>query len=477
MKHYDIAVVGGGVIGGMILRELSRYQLSVCLLEKQTDVSMGASRANTGIVHGGYDAKPRTNKAKYNVLGAKMMPSVCKELGVKYQNNGSLVVGFSDEDEKTLVELYERGVENGVAGLKLLNREELVEKEPNISENATCALLCESAGIVCPYELTIASIGNAMDNGAELYLNFEVVEILQGESFQIKAKDGRQVCVERIINCAGMFSDEVARLVGDDSFTIGARKGEYILLDKSQAGLFNHTLFFCPGAGGKGIVVTHTVDGNLLLGPTAEEIEDKTDKSTSGSGLAFVQKKAAEMSDKIPFWDTITSFTGLRAFADCHDFVIGESKKSEKFINVAGIESPGLTSAPAIAVEVARLVGARTELREKPDFNPVRRPDYFFKNLSAEEKNALIRKDGSYGKIVCRCEEITLGEILSALWENPKARTVDGVKRRTRAGMGRCQGGFCQPSIVKIIAEELKIPLEQVEKDSENSNLLMEKTK
>ncbi len=477
MERYDIAVIGGGVIGGMILRELSRYNLRVCMLEKESDVSLGASRANTGIVHGGFDALEGTKKAKFNVLGAKLMPTVAKELGVKYLNNGTLVVGFSKEDEETLKTLYERGIANGVEGLELVGKEELLSLESNVSENAVGALRCKSAGTVCPYELTIAAIGNAMDNGAALYLDFEVCEISKGENFKIKAKDGRQVCVERVINAAGIYSDKVANMVGDTSFTIGVRKGEYMLLDKSHAGTFGHSLFFCPGKGGKGIVVTQTVDGNILLGPTAEETEDREDKSTTAAGLAFVREKAAQMSDKIPFWDTITSFTGLRSYADRHDFIIERSEACEGFINVAGIESPGLTAAPAIAKEVVALVGETLTLTEKAAFNPYRKPDYFFKNLSVEEKNALIEKDGNYGKIVCRCEEITLGEILRAVRENPKARTVDGVKYRTRAGMGRCQGGFCQPSVVKIIAEELNIPLTAVEKSGKGSNLLLEETK
>ncbi len=476
-RKYDVAVVGGGVIGGMILRELSRYRLNVCLLEKEGDVSMGASRANTGIVHGGFDAECGTNKAKYNVLGCKMMPDVTKELGVKYVNNGTLVVAFSDEDVETVKVLYERGLKNGVEGLEIIDAEEIARIEPNVRKEAKCALYCKSAGIVCPYELTIAAVGNAMDNGAELFTDFEVTKITEGEYFTLTAADGRSVEAKKIVNAAGMYSDKIAGMIGDTSFSIQPRKGEYILLDKSHAGLFNHTLFFCPGKGGKGIVVTQTVDGNILLGPTSEEIEDRTDKSTTAQGLNFVKQKASEMSDKLPFWDTITSFTGLRAFCDRHDFIIEPSAKNSNFIHVAGIESPGLTAAPAIAKKVVELLGEGLALTEKEGFNGYRKPDYFFKNLSVEEKNELIKKDDNYGKIVCRCEEITLGEILTAVRENPKARTVDGVKRRTRAGMGRCQGGFCQPSIVKIIAEELGIPLEQVEKGGKNSNLLIGESK
>ncbi len=476
-EKFDVAVVGGGVIGGMILRELSRYDISACLLEKESDVCMGSSRANTGIVHGGFDAENGSNKAIYNVLGAKMMTQVTTDLGVKYINNGTLVVAFSEEDLTTLSALYERGINNVVDGLKILSKEELFELEPNVSKNALGALYCQSAGIVCPYELTISAIGNAMDNGAKLFTDFEVCDISGQDNFIIKATDGREIKADFVINAAGIFADKIANMIGDNSFKIFARKGEYMLLDKSHNGMFNHTLFFCPGKGGKGIVVTQTVDGNILLGPTAEEIDDKTDKTTTASGLEQVKIKALEMCEKLPLYDTITSFSGLRAFCDRHDFIIEESKANDKFINVAGIESPGLTASPAIAKKVAEILDEKIHFQVKRNFNPYRKADYFFKNLSMEEKNELIKENPDYGKIVCRCEEITLGEIKRAITENPKATTVDGIKRRTRAGMGRCQGGFCQPTIVKIISETLNIPLEDVTKSGKKSKIIIGKTK
>ncbi len=477
VKEYDVAVIGGGVIGGLILRELSRYNLQACMLEKENDVSMGSSRANTGIVHGGFDAVLGTNKAKFNVLGAKMMPKVAKELGVKYQQNGTLVVGFNDIDAITINKLYDRGIINGVKGLYLLDKKQLVKKEPNISPNAKCALYCKTAGIICPYELTISAIGNAMDNGAELFTNFEVANIERGEKFTVKSSDGKAVVAKYVINCAGINGDKIAGLVGDNSFTIGARKGEYILLDKSNKGMLNHTLFSCPSASGKGIVVTHTVDGNLLLGPTAVNNQDKEDKTTTAKGLNEVKENALKLCEKLPLGDAITSFAGVRAYCDKNDFIIEESKFVPNFINVVGIESPGLTSAPAIAKHVVGLLKKKGKFNKNKNFNPLRKPDYFFKNLTIEQKNQVIQRDSDYGKIICRCEEITLGEILRAVRENPKATTVDGVKRRTRAGMGRCQGGFCQPNIVKIIANELNLPLEQVEKDGKNSKILVGKTK
>ncbi len=476
-EKFDVAVIGGGVIGGMILRELSRYQLKVCLVEKESDVSMGASRANTGIVHGGFDAENGTNKAIYNVLGAKMMPSVASELGVKYVNNGTLVIAFTTEDEEMLKTLYERGIKNGVEGLEILNSQRLFEVEPRVSRSAKSALYCKSAGIICPYELTISAIGNAMDNGANLYTEFEVCGIERGYGFTIKSTDGREIKAEYVINAAGMFADRVANMFGDYSFKIYARKGEYVLIDKGYSGMLNSTLFFCPTKGGKGIVVTQTVDGNLLLGPTSVEVEDKIDKTTTAEGLTQVKEKALEMCDDLPLYDTITSFAGLRAYCDRHDFIIEKSKSEHKLINVAGIESPGLTASPAIAKRVVEILGETISLVPKTKFNPIRKADYFFKNLTITEKNDIIKNNPDYGKVVCRCEEITLGEIKRAITENPRAITVDGIKRRTRAGMGRCQGGFCQPTIVKIIAETLNVPLEQVQKSGKNSNILMGRTK
>ncbi len=474
---YDILVIGGGVVGGMILRELSRFNAKICLLEKESDVAMGASRANSGISHAGFDAKEGSLKAKFNVLGASMMPKVTEELGVKYKNNGSIVVGFNDEDMETLQGLYERGLKNGVKGLRIIDQQELRTLEPNISDEAVGALFATTAGIVCPYELAIASIGNAMDNGAELKLNFEVDKIETGEYFTVTSKDGQVVKAKYIVNSAGIYSDKIANLIGDNSFKIGARKGEYILLDKESGNFVNHTLFFCPTKKGKGILVSQTVDNNIILGPTATEQDDKDDVTTTADGLNDVIASANKLCKKVPVFNSITSFAGLRAYSDRHDFIIEKSALNDKFYNVAGIESPGLTSAPAIGDFIANEVAKDLNLNKKDNFNPTRKADYFFKNLTNEEKNAVIKEIPEYGKIVCRCESITLGEILRAIRENPKATTVDGIKRRTRAGMGRCQGGFCQPVIVSVLAKELGIPYEQVTKSGKGSEINVGRTK
>lgn len=475
---FDVLVVGGGVIGGATLRELTKYNLKVCMAEKESDVAMGQSKANSGIVHAGYDAKVGTNKAKFNVLGNAMMERYASDLGVKYKNNGSLVVAYSSNEIETLNELKSRGEKNGVTNLYIIDSEELKKLEPNIQDNAVGALLAKTGGIVCPYELTIASIGNAMDNGAKLYLNFEVckVEKIDG-GFKVYSKNGEVIKAKVVINCAGLNSGKISKLFGDDSFEIGGRKGEYILLDKESGNFVSHTIFKTPTEKGKGILVTQTVDGNILLGPTAELV-DSGDTDTTENGLAFIQKSASETCKNVPFYNTITSFSGVRAYSNRHDFIIEESKLVKNFINVAGIESPGLTSAPAIGKYVVdEFVSKILPLDKNESFNGVRKPDYFFKNLSVEEKNEIIKKDARYGKIVCRCEEITEGEIVRAICENPKATTVDGVKRRVRAGMGRCQGGFCQPHVAEIIARELNVPITEVTKSGNESKLLVGKTK
>ena len=474
---FDVAVIGGGVIGGAILRKLSSYNLKICLLEKGNDVCVGQSKANSGIVHAGFDASVGTLKAKFNVLGNSMMPKYARELGVKYENNGSLVVAFSDEEMITLGELKERGIRNGVQGLEIIDQAKLRELEPNISPNAVGALLAKTGGIICPYELTIASIGNAMDNGATLFTNFEVDKINAGDSFKIYSANGQKVQSKIVVNCAGYGSQKVANLIGDYSFTIGGRRGEYILLDRESGGFAKHTLFFTPTKKGKGILISPTVDGNLLLGPTADEV-DFNNTDTTQIGLQSVIDKANEMCVGVPTYNAITSFAGVRAYCDKHDFIIEESNVKNGFINCVGIESPGLTSAPAIAEYIVdEIISKRITLTKNPNFNGVRKPDYFFSKLTVEEKNEIIKKDPSYGRIVCRCERITEGEIVRALTQNPRATDIDGVKRRTRAGMGRCQGGFCQPYVADLIAKVNGVTIDKVTKNGKGSEIVVGETK
>ena len=474
---FDVVVIGAGVTGGMIARELSKYDLRICILEKMNDVAMGATRANSAIVHAGFDAAEGSNKAKFNVKGSEMMEQVAEELGVKYKRNGSLVIGFSEEDKKEIEKLYWRGCKNGVKDLRILDKQAVHQLEPNLSKTVECALYAPTGAIICPYELTIAAIGNAMDNGAELKCNFEVTALEKVEGgYEVVSGDGRKVQTRIVINAAGVYADAIAALAGDNSFSIQPRRGEYILLDKECGEIVSHTIFRTPSKMGKGILVTPTVDGNLLTGPTSVDITDKEDTTTTAEGFDKIIKEALENVSNIPFGKTITSFCGLRATGSTGDFII--NAPVEGFINAAGIESPGLSSAPAIAEYVAELVAEQgVSLTPKKDFNPYRAPMHHFREASIEEKMEVIRKDKSYGKIVCRCEGITEGEILAALRTNPKATDLDGVKRRTRAQMGRCQGGFCSPHIVEMIAAELQIPVEQVTKSGGNSYVNISKTK
>lgn len=473
---FDIAIIGAGVVGGMIARELSFYNLKICLLEKENDVATGATKANSAIVHAGFDAKEGTLKAKLNVKGSKMMPKIAKDLGVKYIGNGSLVVGFNEEDKIALQSLLARGNANGVEGLKILNREEILKIEPNIGKGVTCALYAPTGAIICPYDLAVSAIGNAMDNGADLKCNFEITDIVkEGDCYTLKSNEN-EIKSRYIINCAGVYSDKIAKMVGDTSFDVHPRRGEYLLLDKECGSLISTTVFVTPSKMGKGILVSPTVDGNLLLGPTAVDGEDKTDKSTTTDFFASIFDIAERSVKDIPRNKTITSFCGLRSVGSTGDFIINNPK--ERYINVAAIESPGLSSAPAIAEYVCDIL-KETGLSLVRKENPIttRKSMHAFKEATIEEKNRMIKENPSYGKIVCRCEGVTEGEILDAIRINPKAPDLDGVKRRTRAQMGRCQGGFCSPYIIELLSKELNLPFEKITKSGGKSYVAIGKTK
>lgn len=473
---YDVAIIGAGVVGGMIARELAKYDLKVCILEKQNDVACGATKANSAIVHAGFDAKEGSLKAKLNVEGSKMMEQVARELGVKYQRNGSLVLAFDEADRRTVEQLLERGQKNGVEGLRILEKEELFALEPNLSSAVECALYAPTGAITCPYELTLAAIGNAMDNGVELKRNFEVTAIGEEEGCYVLFSAMDTLRARYIVNAAGLYSDRVAAMVKDTSFKITPRRGEYILLDKECGSLVSHTLFRTPSSKGKGILVSPTVDGNLLTGPTAVNMEDKEDRRTTPEGLALVMREAKENVPAIPYNKSITSFTGLRAAGDTGDFIIRPARPG--FINVAGIESPGLTASPAIAKMVRELLESEgLQLTAREGYIATRPAAHAFKEATFEQKNEMIRKDPAYGRIVCRCEGVTEGEILAAIRTNPKPLDLDGVKRRTRSQMGRCQGGFCTPHIMHLLAEELGIPYEAVTKKGGRSHFIVGKIK
>lgn len=475
-KLYDIAIIGAGVVGAMIARELTKYDVKVCVLEKENDVATGATKANSAIVHAGFDAKCGTLKAELNVKGSKMMKDVCDELGVICINNGSLVIGFDDEDLKTIKKLYKQGVKNGVCGLEILNSDELHKKEPNISDNAVGALYAPTGSIICPFELCIAAMGNAMDNGADLKLNFNVTDIKKSDTYYEIVSENETVKAKYIVNAAGVFSDKIAKMAGDASFDVHPRRGEYILLDKDCNNLTTSTIFKTPTEKGKGILLSPTVDGNFLLGPTAVDMEDKENKSTTSDGLSKIIDEARKNLKTLPLQKTITSFCGLRAVGDTGDFII--KFFGDTFLNVAGIESPGLSASPAIAEYAANLLKEKGAIsKDNKNFNPKRKSSRYFKEASLEEKNKIIKERPEFGRIICRCETVTEGEIIDAIRTNPGARDIDGVKRRTRSGMGRCQGGFCLPYVAEILSNELNIPYESITKCGGESNIAVGKTK
>jgi len=459
---FDVAIIGGGVVGTVLARELSKYKISVCVLEKQNDVSRGASGANSAIVHAGFDCKPGTMKAKMNVRGNQLMENLCKDLGVHFRNNGSLVVGFSEEDKETLNKLKEQGDKNGVPGLKILSKQELKEMEPNISDNAVGALYAPTGSIICPYNLCIAAMGCAMDNGASLFINFKVTKLTdQGDYFTLSSDNG-SVDARYVVNSAGLYSDKVSRLYGDADIDVHPRRGEYMLLDKSAGKLVDKTLFVCPTKMGKGILVSPTVDGNLILGPTALDSGDKDDTSTTADGLERVAKGATLTVPSVPTRSVITSFTGLRSVGNTGDFIIRMS--TPRILTLAGIESPGLSSAPAIAEYACKLLEeSGLKLIPNENFIPGR------KIYEAPKE--------TYYHIICRCEEISEGEIISAIHTNPKAVDMDGIKKRTRSGMGRCQGGFCTPFVAEILAKETNVSMLDITKDGAGSKILFSKIK
>ncbi len=475
---YDVLIVGAGVIGGMLARELSRYALRICLLEKGNDVAMGASRANSGIIHGGYDPEPGTLKAKLNAQGIDLLFDAARELHVPCRRNGSMVCAFGTEEEHRQLEaLYCRGQENGISGLALLSGEEARRLEPHLSEAVSRVLHIPHAGIIDPCALTIAAVGNAMDNGAVLRRNFSVCRIEHKDGrFSVFAENGGCVTGKYLVNCAGGYSDRIARLAGDGSFTITPRAGEYLLLDKAEGCRVGHTLFQCPTAEGKGILVSPTAHGNLLVGPTATRVPTPESRDTTPAGLAQVRQLGAKTVPSVDYRQVITSFTGVRATGSTGDFILEASKTVPGLIHAGGIESPGLTCCVSIARYLIHLLRqAGLSLTEKPHWNGTRPDPHAFQTMTPEEKDRHIRQNPAFGRIVCRCEGITEGEILDAIHRNPGARDMDGVKRRTRSGMGRCQGGFCSPHILLLLSRELQIPPEAVTKCGGSSQIVMER--
>jgi glycerol-3-phosphate dehydrogenase len=478
VNMYDCLIIGAGVSGSAIAREVSKYKANVCVLEKCEDVCEGTSKANSAIVHAGFDAEEGSLMAKLNVEGNEMMDQLSKDLDIPFKRNGSMVVCVHKEELDGLKTLYERGVKNGVKGLKILSKEEALEMEPNLSDNVEGALFAPTGGIICPFELTIAMAENANVNGVEFRFNTEVEDIKKGEDglWHLRTNNGEYV-TRMVINAAGVHADEIHNMVSSDKMHIIERRGDYCLLDKQVGGYVSHTIFPQPTKYGKGVLVTPTVHGNLLVGPTAIDLENKEGNNTTAQGLEEVVSKASENVKNLPMRNVITSFAGLRAHLERHEFVIEEVKDAPGFIDVAGIESPGLSASPAIGKMVGEMVKEKLSLTEKENWIGTRKGITKTEGLSVEEMNELIKKNPAYGTIVCRCESITEGEILEAIHRPLGARSLDGVKRRTRAGMGRCQAGFCSPRIMEIINRELGLPYEKITKSGGKSYIVLERTK
>ena len=473
MKQYDAVIVGAGVTGCAVARELSRRQGSFLVLEKESDVCEGTSKANSAIIHAGFDAEPGTWKAKMNVQGNAMMDQLSQELDIPFKRVGALVTCLDEADLPHLRELYERGEKNGVQGMRLLTGDEAREIEPNLQETVCGALLAETSGIVCPFEMTLGLAENAAHNGMEFRFDTAVTSIEKnGKNWVLHTESG-DIEAKVVVNAAGVYADELHNQVCEDKLTIIPRKGEYMLLDKSAGAHVSRTVFQLPGAYGKGVLVSPTVHGNLLVGPTAEDAQERGNIATTAEGLRDVSEKSALAVKNIPLRQVITSFTGMRAHERQDDFVLGES--SDNFFDAAGIESPGLSSAPAIGAYLAGLVAEKLGLPEKQDFDPIRRGVPKIASLPPEERGRKIKENPAYGAIVCRCEEISEGEILDAIHSTLGARTLDGVKRRTRAGMGRCQSGFCSPRVMELLARELPADMKEIRKNGKGSEIVCDK--
>lgn len=468
----DIIIIGAGVTGCAVARELARYEWKVTVLERASDVCEGTSKANSGIVHAGYDAHPGTLKARLNVEGNEMMEELSRELDFPFRRNGSLVLCFEEKDRAGLQKLYEQGMKNGVKGLRIVEREELASLEPNISDSAIAALYAPSGGIVCPFGLTIALAENAAVNGVEFQLDTEVLDIKKTEGgYRVKTNRGT-LEASVIVNAAGVYADRFHNMVSEEKLRIIPRKGEYCLMDKKAGGLVSRTVFQLPTAYGKGVLVTPTVHGNLLTGPTAVDVEDCEAVNTTRQGLEDVLSRAALSVKQLPSRQVITSFAGLRAHEEKGDFVIGQAAGAPGFFDAAGIESPGLTCAPAIGKYVAAGVLNYLPAEKKKNFVAGRKGIPNMALAGEEERRRLIRENPLYANVVCRCELVTEGEILDAIHRPLGATTLDGVKRRTRAGMGRCQAGFCTPKTVEILARELGKDMAEIRKNNTGSELL-----
>lgn len=470
---YDVVIIGAGVSGSSSARALSRYNLNICVVEKEEDVCCGTSKANSAIAHAGFDAKPGTLMAKLNVLGNKMMPKIAKDLDVPFNPCGSLVVCTKGDDASKLQLLYDQGIANGVEGLKILNEEEVHEMEPNLADDVVAALWAPTAGVICPFILNIAYAENACENGVEFKFDTEVegIEKIEG-GYRLSTTNG-PIEAKVVVNAAGVYADKFHNMMANEKIHITPRRGDYCLLDKTAGNLVSRTIFQLPGALGKGVLVSPTVHGNIIVGPTAIDQEDKEATATTQAGINQLITQAGKSVKNIPMRQVITSFAGLRAHEDGHEFIIKELEEAPGFVDCAGIESPGLASSPAIGEMVKDIVTGILKPTEKEDYKATRKGILDPKTLSIEERNELIKENPAYGNIICRCEKVTEGEIIDAIRRPLGAKSLDGVKRRTRAGMGRCQSGFCSPRTMEILARELGLDMAEITKCGKGSELIV----
>lgn len=460
---YDVVVIGAGVVGSFIARKLSSYQLDIAVLEKEPDVGNVVTMANSAIVHSGYDPVPGSLKAKLNVLGNAMFEKISDELDVEFERIGSLTVALYDEQLPLLEKLAKRSAENCVK-VQILNAEETLKLEPNLSKEVKGSLFAPSAGIVNPFTLAVHAIENAVDNGVKLFLNEKVVDIKkQNDIYDIICESGHVYQSKIIINAAGIYSDEIHKMIEPIDYHLIPRKGEYFLLDHYSDSLVKHTIFPLPSEKGKGILVSPTTGGTYLVGPSAEEMDSKDDVSTDKLTLDDIKRQALDMVPSIPFNQVIRTFAGSRPTPSTHDFIIGFAKKDNHFITCSGIESPGLVSSPAIAEYVVNeFVSKVIDLKKNESFNPYVRKRVNLAKMSVEERKAFVKSHPTYGQIICNCEKVSLGEILEEFSSSVPPKTIKAVRKRTRAGFGKCQGGFCQPLVTTLIAEQFKIPLNEV---------------
>lgn len=472
---FDVAIVGCGVVGAATAFMLSQRQCSVVVLEKENDIATGATRANSAIIHAGYDPEPNTIMARLNVRGVELAKQLTKQLDVSYLPIGSLVLAFNEEDEATVQKLYERGVQNGVPGLEIISGDEARKREPHLSEQVTMALWAPSAGIINPWEYALAMIETAVVNGVELRRSSGVTAIERMEGgYRLHTASG-VVEARSVVNAAGVNSGKIHEMVADAAFEIRPNRGEYYLMDKSDGSRANCVLFQCPGKAGKGVLVSPTVGGNLIVGPSADAAEDGSRVATTADGLELVREKALLTMPDLPFRGTIRTFAGMRANSNQEDFYIRAAAPC--FIDLACIKSPGLSAAPAIAEEAVRLLEQEgLELPQRENCTTTRR-QIRFNALSVEEKQKVVAENPLYGRVICRCETITEGEIVAALHSPVPPVSIDGVKRRCGAGLGRCQGGFCGPRVAEILARELNIPMGSVLKDTAGTEILTDETK